>query len=84
MTSTMSQKRFPLNYQYSAGLIGPSNVPPILVTQCNYIPFHRSQLDSIFQLRPGVINFYLPKRSFGQGNAFTCVCDSVNRGGGVL
>ena len=25
--------------------------------------------------------FYRPKRSFGQGNVFTRVCDSVNRGG---
>ena len=28
-------------------------------------------------------NFYRPKRSFGQGNIFTRVCDSVHRGGGV-
>ena len=27
------------------------------------------------------INYYRPKRSFGQGNVFTRVCDSVNRGG---
>ena len=27
--------------------------------------------------------YYRPKRSFGQGNVFTPVCDSVNRGGGV-
>ena len=27
------------------------------------------------------IHFYRPKRSFGQGNVFTRVCDSVHRGG---
>ena len=27
--------------------------------------------------------FYRPKRSFGQGNVFTRVCDSVNRGEGA-
>ena len=26
-------------------------------------------------------NYYRPKRSFGQGNIFTTVCDSVHRGG---
>ena len=26
-------------------------------------------------------NFYRPKRSFGQGNVFTGVCDSVHREG---
>ena len=26
--------------------------------------------------------YYRPKRSFGQGYVFTCVCDSVHRGGG--
>ena len=28
--------------------------------------------------------FYRPKRSFGQGNVFTGVCDSVHRGGGGM
>ena len=28
-----------------------------------------------------VLNYYRPKRSFGQGNIFTGVCDSVHRGG---
>ena len=30
------------------------------------------------------VHYYRPKRSFGQGNVFTCVCDSVNRGGVCL
>ena len=25
-------------------------------------------------------SYYWPKQSFGQGNVFTCVCDSVHRG----
>ena len=28
-----------------------------------------------------LITFYRPKRSFGQGNIFTRVCDSVHGGG---
>ena len=30
----------------------------------------------------GTFNFYRPKRSFGQGNIFTRVCDSVHGGAG--
>ena len=29
-------------------------------------------------------SYYRPKRSFGQGNIFTRVCHSVNRGGGLV
>ena len=33
------------------------------------------------QLRFKFFNFYRPQRSCGQGYVFTCVCDSVHRGG---
>ena len=51
------------------------------LTKIGWRPTYGDGVAPVWEILDSPLNFYRPQRSCGQGFAFTCVCDSVHRGG---